>query len=543
MAGSAGATAIAYDQALVNGVLTTTTTYTIDMSSSVIDLLTAEATMSSATPSASTFTDGRVSTGSFTLTSTATLRGASATDTLTVTISSDLAGAAGRDTVTVSSNGPGPLTGAAITLTAEGNTFVFTQGKQWAIGASSGATATNIAAAINNQRYWTASAGSGASLGVVTILCSTSGSRCNDYTLSTSTPTALVAGSASFAGGVDNTYFLINSQMYIQGVDWTADVSFASNTAVAIKNAVNSLDTQGVTASTTSSTVVTLTVTAAGTAGNSFTLSSSRDSSLTRGAATFSGGRAHPSVTVGSVSVTEGTDWSVASTATGTVVNIANAIGAASGITVSTATTLYTTSGTITLTSLTVGTNTLYRLSTTATSGISKTGAAMTGGQDTAINSSAITATAHGIYTGMQVLYSTGSNFAITGLTNQTTYYAIRIDADHLYLSDTSTGSYAGTRLTITDTSLAGPHSFTLTPLSLSGNTVLQWQASVDGVNYANLSLSAMTLSSPFATASTVWDFTQVNYKYIRASVAGPSRGGVNLNIRAFGKRYGNNPL
>lgn len=534
--GLSHATTIAYDQNLVNGVVVTTKTYTIDMSVSPVDLLTAQAVMSSATPSAVTFTDGRVSTGSFTLTSTATLKGGSATNTLTVNTNSALSPAAGTDTITVSSNGVSALSGAVITLTAEGNTLIFDQGFQWQVGASSAATAASIAAAINGQRYWTATS----SFGVVTITCANAGTRCNTYTVADTTPTALTIGSVNLTGGQDPATFTINSQLYLEGVDWLAGVT-SSNTAANIAAAINSLDTQGVTASTTSSTVVTLVVTAVGSAGNSFTLASSTNSALTRGGATFSGGRAHPIVSVNGTAVTEGTDWTV-STATGTVVSIANALGGSSSLSplISTTTTLFTSSGTVNLTSKSVGLSTNYKLLTTAVSGLAASGPNMRGGLDSAVNTAAskVTVPNHELVTGAEVLFTSGA-VTISPLVNQTTYYIIALDPNTLQLATTSTGAVAGTFIAFTSSSTAGPNTFTLSPLPLTGTMLVTWQGSDDNANWSNLSVSAMTFGSPYAAASTLWDFGAINLRFVRAQVAGPTTGGANVTIRAMGKRYG----
>lgn len=528
VAGIAGAIPLTIDQNLASTVVTSTTSYTFDMSQGLTKI-SAQVNVSSTSPTASTFNDGRASTGSLTLTSTSTLKGAGATNTLTVTTNSALQATAGTDTINVTSTNS--LSGATITLTAEGNTFVFTQGFQWLIGASTSSTASSIASAINNQRYWTAtSAGS-----TVTITCVTASSRCNSYTLTDSTPTVLTVGSANFTGGLDNPSFQINGQQYIQGIDWTT-AAVSSNTAVSIAAAVNSEDVYGITAATTSASVVTLTVTQAGTAGNAFTLTSSTNTALTRGGATFSGGSAHPTVTVGGTTITEGTDWLVAATATGTVVNIANAIGSAS-TQVSTSTTLNTSSGTATFTSLTVGTNTNYRLATTAASGITLSGGNLTGGSNSAINlaDSEITIPGHGLSTGQAVLFSTGSNVAIAPLVTGTTYYIIAEDANDVNVSTTQAQALAGTFITLLSSSTSGPHNFTLTPLNYSGTSVLTWYGSNDNVNFSTVNVATENASTSNMPTSFLWDFGNVNYRYLKLQVAGPTNGGLSLTAILHG--------
>ena len=61
-----------------------------------------------------------------------------------------------------------------------------------------------------------------------------------------------------------------------------------------------------------------------------------------------------------------------------------------------------------------------------------------------------IKAKSHGFSTGDPVIYDAEGTLAISGLTDGTTYYAIRIDDDNFQLA-TSTGNAAsGTELTIT---------------------------------------------------------------------------------------------
>lgn len=536
VAGSAWATGIAYDQNLANEVVTTTRTYTISMGGSdvgggTLDLLSASAVLSSATPTTQTFTDGQVSTGSVTFGSTVTtLPAASATDTLTVSTNSGLSPTAGTDTLTVSSNTAGALTGATITLTGGSNTAVIlAQGQQWQIGASSGATGLNIAAAINNTRYWTATS----TYGVTTITCVTPQAACNTYTLVTSTPAALATGSANFSGGLDAASFTINSQKYTEGIDWAAAAQ-SSNTAVNIAGAINSLDTQGVTASTTASTVVTLTVTKKAASGNLFTLSSSTGA-LTVNTASFSGGRDAQSVIIDNVALVAGVDFAPGtSSATAATALVA---AATNNVTLNGLITGSVSSGKATFTSVSVGTSQNFNLRTLSSS-ITVSGAQFTGGLNSAVSGNKITITSHGLSTGMAVLYTSGT-VTIGGLTNQTTYYAIALDPNTLELATTSTGAVAGSFITFTSSSTAGPHTFTLAPLAMTGTPTVTWQASNDGLNWANLNEPVATFPSPYTASTTIWDFGTIDFKFVRASVAGPGAGGMKTTIRGYGKRYG----
>lgn len=528
VAGSAQASFLSLNQTMANEVVTSTKNYTLDMSANTVDLLSAQIDVSSNSPSAITFNDGTPSTGSLTVTSTSSLAGAQATDTLTINTNSALIPAAGTDTITVSSNGVTALSGASITLTAEGNTFVFTQGVNWLVGASSQTTASSIASAINGVRYWTASA----ALGVITVTCANTGSACNSYTLAKST-VALSIGGANFTGGQDNSSFQINGQQYIQGIDWN-QASLSSNTAVNIANAINSLDTQGVTASTTSSNVVTIKAVNYGTAANSFTLASSTQAALSAGGANFSGGLAHPFVCVGSLCFTEGTDWSVGASTSATASNINTAVNASSntiGVSGSVS------AAKITLTSISPS-STQYRLFSSTTK-ISTSGGNMTGGVNSAVNVSAdtINLPAHGLTTGMAVLYSTGSAAALGGLTNQATYYVISLDKNDIALASSQANALAGTGINITSIPGGRPHNFTVAPLALSGVLTLTLQGSNDGVSYSNVNVSPVTFASPYAASSTLYDLGSINFTFFRIGSSGPDAGGVNLKITVIGKR------
>ena len=61
-----------------------------------------------------------------------------------------------------------------------------------------------------------------------------------------------------------------------------------------------------------------------------------------------------------------------------------------------------------------------------------------------------ITAESHGFTTGDPIVYKAGGNLPINGLTDGTTYFAIRVDADTFKLATTSSNASGGTAITIT---------------------------------------------------------------------------------------------
>jgi hypothetical protein len=72
----------------------------------------------------------------------------------------------------------------------------------------------------------------------------------------------------------------------------------------------------------------------------------------------------------------------------------------------------------------------------------------------TAVNTTAetITYTAHGMPTGEQITYRDGGSTAITGLTDDAVYYAIRVDADTFKVASSAANATAGTAINLTGT-------------------------------------------------------------------------------------------
>ena len=76
--------------------------------------------------------------------------------------------------------------------------------------------------------------------------------------------------------------------------------------------------------------------------------------------------------------------------------------------------------------------------------------------------------------------------------------------------------------------------SLKLSALAIStANYGLKWQASNDGYNYTDLSVSSITYST---AGSTLWDFDDYNYKYLRAVFTAGTSGAVKMILRYFGK-------
>lgn len=507
-------------------------TYDLNVNTVDVDQLSAQATYSSATIASQTFQDGRISTATITVStvSLTTIHGAAATNTLTVS-SNALGQTQASQTLNVSTTTG--LAGATISI----NGSVLSTPRDWAIGTSSITTAANIVTAINAKFGGFTATSSGST---VTITANAYGTQGNAYTLSSSTPTALVAGASTFSGGQANATFTLNSRLFTAGIDFAvADVS--SNTAVNLVALINAQFTT-VTAATSAATVVTITAASKGTAGNAYTLA--EVGGLSVGGATFSGGVASAYISINGISLIEGTDWTAASTSTGTAKAISDAIVANSNLqsivtsTWSSSLVGVSTYGVVSASATHVGTTTGYPLFSSKPAVLPWNSGIMQGGAnaDWTINTGVINKTSHGFTLALPVLYSTGA-VAIGGLTNQTTYYVIPVTANTFELSATSTGAVAGAFLTLTSSSTVGPHTYTVAPLAISGTPSFKWQYSNDGTNFADLSVSSVTFSSPYTAASTLWDFGTYNYVYLRLKYTAGTAGAVNLLVTENGKK------
>lgn len=535
LAGTASATYISYDQTVANQVVTTTTSFTINASTTPIDLLTAQVTLSSHTPAAVTFKDGTQSTGTITIVDYTALAAQKSSDTVTVSNNSTLIPQVASVTVTVSNNSG--LTNSTLTVVG----VALKSGIDWTIGAVSSNTAASITTAINNRVPNVTAVRTNSQILVAAISSGTFG---NSYRVTTSTVaiTFSTAGVSNlFSGGTDNSTILLNGYALKQGEAWSKQDT-SSNTAISIMDAINSITAYE--ASTNTTTSVLIKCSTAGSYCNSTTLSVT-GSGLTALSPTFRAGQDNAFLKINGVVLVQGTDFTASVSSASTANSIAAAINAnssLSSIIVATAPAVCTglrcgvvvATGTVSLT----GNNYAWVSSTRAAMSI--TNAGLFGGTTTGylLNGTVITIPSHGLATGEGVRFSTGV-VAISGLVNQTTYYVIKVDADHLGLASSNANAQAGTYITLASSSTTGPHTFTLTPIALSGTFTITWQASDDNVNWADMNVSAATFVSPYTTASTIWDFGAVNTRYFRAYMSGPDTGGVNVNLRATGKRYG----
>lgn len=485
-----------------------------------INFVSASVVYSSVTFSSSVFDDGRAATGTITVGSTSDLSARAATNYITVASQSALAAQKATDRITVVS--VAGLTGAQLIV----NGTMLRATRDWTIADTATGTAVNIKNVLDSFPGIDAST-AGA---VVFTTASVAGLAGNSFTMTSSTPAALTVLSANFTGGrengLSNAYLTVNGTQYLQGTLWKA-MDTSSGTATSIASMLSNIT--GIAASAVSN-VVYATATTVGTAGNSFTLTSSTPTALTVGNPTFVGGLSTASVTINGTVLLNGVDWTVGSTSSATAKSISDAIMANSTLNQIIRST-WNASAVVTTTATGVGFN--YSLAAEPASAFTLSGSAMTGGLDAdyVVNTPTITITGYGYPLGLSVRYSTAGTTGITGLTNQTTYYVIPVDANTLKLASSKANAVAGTYITLASSSTTGPHTFTLTPTPLTGTPGLAWQVSNDGTNWFNLSVSSITFSSPYTAGTSYWDFGQLNARYLRANEIAPTTGGWNVTV------------
>lgn len=251
-----------------------------------------------------------------------------------------------------------------------------------------------------------------------------------------------------------------------------------------------------------------------------------------------------PTIRINGVSIS----YTPASTSTGTAKSISDGIVANSSLnTVITST--WTSAGVVTATSTIVGTAANYAMLSSSQAALAVSGPNMAGGTNAAytINTPTITITSNGFTTGFQVLYTTGSNVAISGITWGTTYYVSVVNpntttglASTFKLSSSLANAQAGTGIVLASSrTLVTADSFTLTPLTFSntsgaGGVQLQW--SDDGTNFSNatignygVAITSVTFAA--AGATTIYDLGAISHRYLRASETAPAAGAVTYTM------------
>lgn len=228
-------------------------------------------------------------------------------------------------------------------------------------------------------------------------------------------------------------------------------------------------------------------------------------------------------------------DWTWASTSSGTAKAISDAIQANTTLQPLIAST-WTAGGIVFATSTAVGTALNYTLTSSTPTAVVVAGFT-NGTASTILNSSNKINKANTFTTGLALLYTKTAGTSPANLVANTTYYGIAVDLNNFKLATSTTAAVAGTAISISTSAAQGGGTFVLTPLTYAGTPSFKWQASNDGVNFTDLSVSSITYTAASTTASsTIWDFAAYDYHYLKCSVLGPTTGGFQIVVTLVGK-------
>lgn len=320
------------------------------------------------------------------------------------------------------------------------------------------------------------------------------------------------------------------------GRDWNYKATTAL-TAASIKIALDKLPDM---ATSRGANILYSTAAATGANYNAIRWSVSNTDTLTLAHATFSGGRNATVVSVNGYAFKAGVNFPIGPTADDTASNLSTAINAKAVL--KDQVTASPTTNSVGLVSDKVGTVSNFSLATSNASAISKSGTAMTSATNAAwtLGSKNITVAANGYTLALPLLYRPGSGAAvISGLTAETTYYAIPVDANTLQLASSSSNAQAGTGIVLASTStLASAKTYALLPLTFTAaaTTGGKWQVSNDNSTWSDLSVSSFSwIGGGSVSGSINWDLGKLNFRYLSLNVVGPSAGGLGLTVTAQG--------
>lgn len=347
---------------------------------------------------------------------------------------------------------------------------------------------------------------------------------------------ALIAAKANITIAVmsASTTTLRNTGVYLNGErfyaspggEWTP-VLTATGNATALAAAINASSNFDAVAV---STVVYATAAVTGAGANLWAVTTNSTNSFrlaggNSAATTLSGGLDDARLAVNGVTFTQGAQFTAATSSAATASSICAALFANSTATI-TCSTSASSPGIVTYTAAAVGTGD-YAMFTSTPAALKVNGSAsvasttMINGAEPVVSlaNDLITVSFHGYGTGLDVLYSTAGTNTIGGLTNQTTYYVIKSNYDQFKLASSKANAALGTAIDLT--SLPGGQTYTLTPLSRTGNPSFKWQVS-NNSTYVDLAVSSVTITT---SDSSFWNFGTLPYKTLRLKYAAPTTG------------------
>lgn len=318
--------------------------------------------------------------------------------------------------------------------------------------------------------------------------------------------------------------------------DWNYKATTAL-TAASIKAAM-AQDTD-ITSIVTGSTIYS-TATTTGANANAIGVTTNNDDTLTIANATFTGGRDAEVVTINGYAFKFGVNVPIGAAASNSASNLSTAINAKAKL--SNQITASPSSAVVSIQSDAAGSVWNFSLKTSNTAAVTVLHPTMIGGSNPSwtLNSKNIIVSAHGYTRAIELLYRPGSGAAaISGLTAETTYYAIPVDANTLQLASSSANAQAGTGITLASTStLTAAKTYSLLPLSFgaAAGTGGKWQVSNDNSSWSDVNVSSFSwIGGGSVAGSANWDLGKINYRYLSLNVVGANTGGLTLTVTATG--------
>lgn len=364
-------------------------------------------------------------------------------------------------------------------------------------------------------------------------------------TVTVGTPSSgFIGAQASVQVNVLSTTSLSGVSITLNGILFKAgtDFSVGATTSTTATNLQARIDAHPDFVATVTGATVTVKYVAYGNSGNGLAVASSDAAKLHASASTFTGGIARYTLIINGVTLTEGVDFNADTLkSTTTAVNIKNAINANAILaTQVSASTPSATVAQVNIVDLYPGNHNYYIVA--STTGWTTTGFSQGADSDINTQTDTITKTNHALTTGLAVLFGTAGGSSITGLSNQTTYYAIKLNENQYQLATTTTNAVAGTAIDISAPLGVGSYTITPCPLTTQGGNGFYWSVSNDNANFTNLtgvsvngiSVSSVTYSS---ANNSVWDFGALDYKYLRLNYKAPTRGGLAITITVYGRK------
>lgn len=329
--------------------------------------------------------------------------------------------------------------------------------------------------------------------------------------------------------GLSGAVVTLPGYTFREGVDWSVGATSA-DTAASLRLALLKIPFLSV---SRSGSVVYATA-PAGAYYNSLQLVSSTPTALSAASLSFTGGRDSAKISINGVVLTQGQQFTAATSNANTATSIKNAINAAASL--STRIHAEAIGAVVTATSTKTGAVYNYKLASSNPSALSVSGALMTGGTTAAdtLGSATIHAASHGLTPALAVLYSAGG--LIGGLTSQTTYYAIPVDVDNFKLAASSSLALSGTGIVVTSTGTQlVANTYTLTALPFVGSSSFKWEVSNDGAVWSNLAVSSVTVAPSDPASSTIWSMGTLGTRFLRLNTVAPTSGGLALKVVVIG--------